>query len=152
MSESTVFSFDRFLSLTGAEFVNYVEPFVNAQSGSIPEGVYDPLQARLSSMDAEHAVYALEICMRLNAGEFVRRAAVFLSHSDAAVCCAAYRVINWLPVTSMPPDVAAEIAATPAVDLFGPDFRSGERIRIGTNEAFIRDLVTKFVPRPGAGM
>jgi hypothetical protein len=87
--------------------------------------------------------------MRLNASEFVHRAITFLSHTDAAVCCAAYNSINRLSPTSMPPDVAAKIATTPTVDLFAPDIRSGERIRIGTNEEFIRDLVTKFTPKAG---
>ena len=144
MNESDVFSHARFLSLTGKEFINYVEPFVNMQAGEIPQAVYSPLQSGLAGMDEEHTVYALEICMRLNASEFVRSAVTFLSHTDAAVCCAAYRAINSLSPTSMPPDVAVEIASTPTVDLFARDIRSGERIHIGTNEVFIRDLVTKY--------
>ncbi len=97
-------------------------------------------------MDDRHAVYALEICMRLNPLEFVYDAIRYLSHTDAAVCCAACRAIQFLSPAMMPRDVVAKIAITPIVDLFANDLRTDERIRIGTNATFIRDLVTKFSP------
>ena len=149
MNESGAFSYDRFLSLAGSELVEYVEPFVNVRVEAIPEAVYEPLRSELADMDDEHAVYALEICMRLNPSEFVRRAITFLSHPDAAVCCAAYNSINSLPPPLMSADLVARVAATPTVDLFAPDLRSGDRIRIGTNEGFIRDLVAKFAQKAG---
>lgn len=144
MNESGVLSHDRFLSLAGSELVEYVEPFVNVQMEAIPEVVYEPLQSRLANMDDEHALYALEICMLLKPSEFVGRAITFLSHPNAAVCCTAYRLINGVPTTLMPSDLAAKVAATPTVDLFAADVRSGDRIRIGTNERFIREIVEKF--------
>jgi hypothetical protein len=147
MNESEVFRLDRLLSLTGGEMVKYVEPFVNERMTAIPELVYEPLQSKLADMDDEHALYALEICMLLKPSEFLLRAITFLSHPDAAVCCAAYNSINGLPQASMPADLVAKVATTPKVDLFAPDLRSGDRIRIGTNEWFIHDLVAKFAQK-----
>jgi hypothetical protein len=144
MNESKVFSHDRFLSLAGCELVKYAEPFLTTQAEAIPGSVYETLQSQLADMDEEHAVYALEICMRLKPSEFVSRAVTFLSHTDAAVCSTAYRLINSLPPNLIPADLVEKIAATPTVALFAPDVRSGERIRIGTNEEFIRDLVSRF--------
>jgi hypothetical protein len=147
---SASFSYDRFLSLTGSELVSYVEPFLTTQSEAIPEAVYDLLQPKFADLDNEHTVYALEICMLLKPSEFVRCAITFLSHPDAAVCCAAYNSINSLPPALMPADLVAKVATTPTVDLFAPDLRSSDRIRIGTNEGFIHDLVAKFAQKTEA--
>jgi len=144
MNESASFDCDRFLSLGGSELVGYVEPFVNIRIDAIPESAYGVLQAALDGLDEVHTVYALEICMLLKPSEFAHQAAAFLSHTDAAVCCAACNSMNRLPPSLMPADLVQKIAATPTVDLFTTDLHSGERIRIGTNEEFIRDLVAKF--------
>jgi hypothetical protein len=144
MNESTAFNYDRFLSLAGCELVDYVEPFLTTKTNAIPESVYDPLQARLTGLDEYHAVYALEICMLLKPREFISHVVGFLSHHDSSVCCTAYRLIKAIQPTLMPTSLVAKIAATPTVDLFTSDLRSGDRIRIGTNEEFIRDLVKSF--------
>jgi len=147
LNEPQTFRVDRFLSLTGQEFINYVEPFVNMQAGLMPQDVYEPLRSELARMDDAHVVYTIEICMRLNPLDFVDDAVNYLSHTDAAVCCAAYNSINSFSSTSMRHDVVAKIAATPIVDLFTNDVRTGEWIRIGTNAVFIRDLLAKFTPK-----
>jgi hypothetical protein len=143
MKDLPLFSFDRFLALAGSELVNYVEPYVNTHAYAIPEAVYDPLQSGLATFDVEHTVYALEICMLLKPREFVSCAVGFLSHSDSSVCCTAYRVLSSLPREMISIDLARKIAATPRVDLFDPHW-SGKRIRIGTNEEFIRGLAAKL--------
>jgi hypothetical protein len=144
MNKLNIFNYGHFLSLTGYELVKYVEPFLTMQREAIPESVYEPLQSTLAHMDNEHALYALEMCMLLKPSAFARRLITFLSHSDAAVCTTAYRLINGLSPDLMPADLVAKIVATPTVDLFAPDVRTGDRIRIGTNEVFIRDLVAKW--------
>ena len=144
MNESAFFSCERFLSLTGGELVNYVEPFVTIQSDAIPESVYDSLQPRLAVLDNEHTVYALEICMLLKPRAFISRVVGFLSHDDSSVCSTAYRLIKTIHPSLMSADLVAEVADTPTVDLFASDVRSGNRIRIGTNEEFICDLVKSF--------
>jgi hypothetical protein len=147
MNVSASFSCDRFLSLAGSELVSYVEPFVTTQSAAIPESVYESLQPKLPVLDNEHTVYALEICMMLKPSVFISHVVGFLSHNDSSVCCAAYRLIKSTKPSLMPADLAAAIAKTPTVDLFASDVRSGNRIRIGTNEGFIRDLVESFASK-----
>ena len=144
MNAPAIFNTDRFLSLRDSELVEYVEPFVNTQTQAITESAYDVLAAALDGLDDAHIVYALEICMLLKPSEFANRAVMFLSHTAASVCCAAYNSINRLPPSLMPEDLVQRIAATPIVDLFATDLRSAERIRIGTNEEFIRDLLAKL--------
>jgi len=147
VTQPLVFSYDRFLSLSGCELVDYVEPFVTTRVRAIPESVYDVLRSALTGLDEAHTVYALEICMLLKPREFVRCAVRFLSDSNASVCCTAYRIIKSLPPTSMPAELVREICATPSVDLFASDVCSGDRIHIGTNEEFIRDLIATFAER-----
>jgi len=147
MNESTFFSYERFLSLAGGELVNYVEPFVTTQSEAIPESVYDSLQPGLALLDNEHTVYALEICMLLKPRDFISRVVGFLSHNDSSVCCTAYRLIKSTQPSLIPADLVVEVADTPTVDLFASDVRSGNRIRIGTNEEFIHDLVKSFTQK-----
>lgn len=147
MNESTCFSYDRFLSLAGSELVNYVEPFVTTQADEIPESVYDRLQSGLAGLDEQHTVYALEIGTQLKPGEFVGRVVGFLAHPDSSVCSTAYRLIKSTPPNLLTGSVVEEIAATPTVDLFTSDVRSGSRIRIGTNEEFLRDLVESVVKK-----
>lgn len=144
MIESSTFNYDHFISLAGSDVVKYAEPFVNMRREAIPESVYEQLEAALPNMDELHTVYALEICMILRPQEFVSRAVEFLLHSDAAVCCAAYNSINNLPSALVTADLVAKIAATPVVNLYGPDLHSDKKIPAGTNEAFIRKLVSKF--------
>lgn len=141
MNESSSFSYGRFLSLGGCELVNYVEPFVTKHIDGIPESLYEPLRSRLAGLDKEHIVYALEICMLLRPREFAGCVVGFLSHDDSSVCCTAYRLIKSIQPDLMPPELVQRIAATPTVDLFTSDVRSGNRIRIGTNQEFVRDLV-----------
>jgi hypothetical protein len=150
MSESSVFDCECFGSLTGTALATYAEPFVNSQTGTIPESAYEWLTAHLSALDVEHTVYALALGVRLRPEEFVRRAVAYLADTNAAVCCAAYNALSRLPAIAVPPDVVAAIAATPTVELFAPDFRSGTRARVATNEQFVRDLVAKFARKPCA--
>lgn len=144
MTERFSFNYEHFLSLSGSELVNYVEPFVTTQFDAIPKSVYDALSSSLACQDEEHAVYSLDICMLLRPREFVSRAVKFLSHSDAAVCCAACRVIERMPATLMPADLRGKITAIPIVDLFTTDFHTGNKVRIGTNEELIRGLLAKL--------
>jgi len=146
MNEADIFSLERFLSLAASELVEYAEPFVNVLSSGIPHKIYSELRSRLANMDEMHVIYALEIGMYLNPLEFVHNAVGYLSHTDAAVCCAANRAMHFLSPASVPRDVVAKIIATPIVDLFTNDVRTGERIRIGTNEVFIRDLAVRLTP------
>ncbi len=144
MNESESFSYERFMSLAGSALVSYAEPFVNTRMHAIPESVYDLLVPNLTSLDEEHTVYALEICIALKPSEFANLAVEFLAHSDAAVSSTACRVLQRVPPNLMPADLVRKIASTPIVDLFTRDVRSGNRIRIGTNKEFIRDLVATF--------
>jgi len=140
MKNPAVFDCDYFLSLTGGELFRYAEPFVSTRPGVFPDSVYETLLNRLGMLDGEHTVYAMEICMLINPAGFVDRLVEFLSDEDSAVCCAAYRLFKRVPASLLPAHLMAAVAATPSVDLFAHDVRSGARIRIGTNEAFIRDL------------
>jgi len=143
MTELSQFSLDRFLSLSGQELHDYTETFVNMEKNALPESVYEPLLSKLADFDEEHTVYALEICMLLKPKEFVGRAVRFLSHSDSAVCCAAFRTIERLPASFMTSELLEQIGATPVTDLFTTHIRTGARVRIGTNEDFIRGLLER---------
>ncbi len=143
MREVPQFRLDRFLALSGLELHDYTEPFVNRLQDAIPECVYEPLQSKLADLDEEHTVYALEINMLLNPEEFIERAVQFLSHSDSAVCCTAFRTIERLPAAFMTNDLLEQIRGTPVVDLFTTHVRTGERVRVGTNDQFIHDLLAK---------
>ncbi len=144
MNEVEPFSYERFMSLTGTALVNYAEPFVNTRMHAVPASAYDLLAPNLTIMDEEHTVYALEICMALKPGEFANCVVGFLAHPDVAVSCAAYRLLQSIPRNKMPHDLIRKIGNTPVVDLFGPDLRSANRIRVGTNKEFIRNLVATF--------
>ena len=148
MKESESFSYERFMSLAGSALVSYAEPFVNTRLGTIPESVYDLLVTDLTRMDNEHTVYALEICMALKSSAFASIVVGFLAHADSAVSCTAYRLLKRIPPNLIPADLLSKIAATPVVDLFSADVRTGNRIRIGTNNEFIRDLVATFASTP----
>lgn len=144
MTEISLFNLDHFLSLSGSELSDYAEPFVNIKNGSVPVSVYRPLQARLADLDERHLVYALEICMLLNPQDFVSRVVDFLSHPNASVCCVACNLVRNVSETLVTEELAKKIAATPVVDLFAADVRSGMRIQIGTNEEFVCELTEKF--------
>ena len=141
MKNQTLFSFDRFSSLTGSDLVNYVEPYLSTRPEAIPESVYGQLLSGLATWDEYHVVYAMELCMRSKPEDFVGRAVPFLSHRDASVCCTAYRLIKSLPPSQQPDDLVSEIASVPVVELFRGDPRSGELKKVGTNEAFLLDLL-----------
>ena len=143
MSKS-IFSCEHFLALDGDELIDYAEPFVTTQVDKVPDSVYETLLDRLGGLGDIHTVYTLEICMRIDPKNFVSHAIEFLSHSDSSVCCTACRLIESLPKEFIADDLVKKIAETPIVDLFSLHIRSGERIRIGTNEEFIRTLVTRF--------
>jgi hypothetical protein len=143
MTELSPFLLDRFLSLSGPELRDYAEPFVNTHKDAIRESVYEPLQSKLRDLDEEHTVYALEICMLLKPDQFASRAVQFLSHSDSAVCCTAFRIIERLPSSFIRDHLGEQISGTPVVDLFSTHVRTGDRVRVGTNEEFIRELVAK---------
>jgi hypothetical protein len=144
MSELGSFSYERFISLSGSSLASYTEPFVNTSKHSIPESVFELLFSNLAKLDEEHTVYALEICMALKPSEFASLVVGFLAHPDAAITCTACRLLQTIPPNSMPADLVRKIASTPVVDLFISDFLTGNRIRIGTNKNFIRDLVAKY--------
>lgn len=144
MNESETFSYERFMSLAGSALVSYAEPFVNKRMLAIPESVYELLLSNLTRLDEEHTVYALEICMALKSNEFASIVVGFLAHTDSAVCCTGYNLLKKIPPNLMPADLVRKIAATPEVDLFTHDVRTGNRIRIGTNREFIRDLTATF--------
>jgi hypothetical protein len=141
MSDQSLFSLDRFLSLSGPDLFQYAEPFVSTETALVPESVYDPLRSMLTEMDDRHLVYALEICMLLKPQEFASRAADFLSHVDSAVCCAACRALEHLDADAMTPELVKRITETPIVDLFSVHVRTGERVRVGSNKEFIRHLL-----------
>jgi hypothetical protein len=144
MSDTTSFSYERFMCLSGSPLVNYAEPFVNTAGHAIPESAYGLLLSDLTRLDEEHTVYALEICMALKARQFASVVAGFLAHPASAVSCTAYRLLKRIPRDSMDANLLAKIAATPVIDLFAHDVRNGKQIIVGTNEQFIRDLVTTF--------
>ena len=143
MKNQASFRFDRFSSLKGADLVDYVEPYLATHVEAIPESVYEQLVAGLTYWDEFHLVYAMELGMRRKPCDFARRVVPFLSHHDASVCCAAYRLIKSLPSGREFDDLVPEIMAVPPAELFSTNPITGERIRIGTNEAFLRDLVEK---------
>jgi len=146
MNEQDCFSYDRFISLTGLEHCDYAEPFVTTRPAAIPESAYDPLQAGLAAFDDEHTVYALEICMRLRPSAFIDRVVGHLAHADSSVCCTAYNLLTRVSPSSMPANLAREIANIPVIGLFTADIHTGDRIRIGTNRQFLHDLVERFPP------
>ncbi|WP_146512637.1 hypothetical protein [Thalassoglobus neptunius] len=138
------FCVDKFLALSGAELHEYSEPFVNELHDAIPEAVYESLQSKLQDLDEEHTIYALELNMLLKPNEFVGFAIPYLSHSDSAVCCTAYRTIERQPTSLITNDLCNQIRATPIVDLFSTHVRTGEKVLVGTNEEFIRNLLAKI--------
>jgi len=141
MNESEFFSYERFVSFSGSTLLSYSEPFVNTGRHTVPENVYDLLVADFPRLDEEHTVYALELCMAMKPSEFASIVVGFLAHADAAVSCTAYRLLKRIPPNLMSADLLGKIASTPVVDLFAPDVCDGNRVRIGTNKEFIRDLV-----------
>jgi hypothetical protein len=143
MSE-VLFSCERFLSLDDDKLVRYAEPFVTTQADSVPKSAYELLVSKLDDLGDIHTVYALEICMRIDPQDVVGHVVRFLSHPSSSVCCTACRLIETLPPRSVSADLVRRIAETPIVDLFTSHFRSGERVRVGTNEEFIRVLVARF--------
>jgi hypothetical protein len=144
MNELETFSYERFMSLPGSTVWSYAEPFVNTRMDAIPDSVYDLLVPSLSKLDEAHTVYALEICMALRPSEFAGVVVGFLAHTNSAISCTAFRLLKKIPPTLMPTDLATKIATTPIVDVFTHDVRTGNRIRIGTNKEFIRELVATF--------
>lgn len=148
MNDKDLFNYDRFCSLTGADLINYAEPFVNTRHQAIPNSVYELLRSSLGWLDEAHLVYALEVCMLLKPMDFLAAVVAFLSHQDASVSCTAYRLISKLRAEAIPEYVKEKIAAIPIVDIFGPDLHSGNKTRIGTNQEFIRSLCTQFSHRP----
>ena len=143
MKKICQFCLDEFLALSGAELRDYTEPFVNENREALPESLYEPLQSKLAVLDEEHIVYAIEISMLLRPKEFAGCAVQFLSHSDSAVCCTAFRTIERLPAAYITNELLEQIRATPVTNLFTTHVRTGERVEIGTNEMFIRDLLAK---------
>ena len=148
MSELESFSYERFMSLSGSSLVSYAEPFVNTRTHAIPESVFDLLMSNLTRLDEAHTIYALEICMALKPSEFISVVVGFLANANASISCTAYRLLSKTPPELISADLRSRIAATPVVDLFTSDVRTGTRIRIGTNEEFIRDLVANFSASP----
>lgn len=144
MSDKEAFSYGRFMSLSGSGLVSYAEPFVNTSEYSIQDTEYDLLVANLTRMDNEHIVYALEVCMAANPCKFAMIAVGFLAHPDGAVCCTAFRLLQSAPLELISADLVAKIASTPVVDLFANDLHSENRINVGSNKEFIRDLVARF--------
>jgi hypothetical protein len=144
MKTTPQFSLDKFLELSGSEFRKYAEPFVNVLHDTIPKSVYEPLKSKLQELDIEHTVYALEINMLLKPQEFIEFVIPYLSHSDSAVCCTAFRTIERQPTSLMTNDLCNQIRATPIVDLFSTHVRTGEKVLVGTNEEFIRNLLAKI--------
>jgi hypothetical protein len=147
MNKLELFDYERFISLTGSALVSYAEPFVNTRPDAIPQAVYDLLIRDLPTLDEEHTVYALEICMALKPSEFASTVVGFLAHPDAAICVTAYRLLKRIPPESLRFDLWSRIAATPEIDLFAPDVRTGNLIRVGSNKEFIRDLVATFASK-----
>jgi len=144
MNESESFSYERFMSLAGSTLVSYAEPFVNTRTEAIPKSAYDLLVSNLSRLDEEHTVYALEICMALKPNEFADMVVGFLANANSSVSCTAYNLLKRIPPELRSADLLSSISSTPVVDLFASDVHTGNRIRIGTNKEFIRDLVAKF--------
>jgi len=143
MSKDT-FDCDHFLSLSNGELIDYTEPFVTTQADKVPCSVYETLANKLDELSDTHVVYALEICMRIAPQEFASQAVEFLSHSDPSVNCTAYRVIESLPPEFVSSALVKRIAETPVVDLITSHVRTGERVKIGTNEEVVRELLDKF--------
>lgn len=148
MNQSESFSYERFMSLAGSTLVSYAEPFVNTGTHAIPESAYDLLVSNLTRLDEEHTVYALEICMTMKPNEFASIVVGFLANAHCSVSCTAYNLLKRISPELMPADLRSRIAATPVVDLFTSDVHTGNRIRIGTNKEFIRDLVATFPSTP----
>lgn len=144
MNETSQFCVEKFVALSGTELHEYSEPFVNQLHDAIPESAYELLKSKLPHLDPEHTVYALEINMLLNPKEFIGFAIPYLSHSDSAVCCTAYRTIERQPTSLMTNDLCDQIRATPTVDLFSTHVRTGEKVLVGTNAEFIRNLLAKI--------
>jgi hypothetical protein len=144
MMESSDFSFERFMSLSGSDLVIYAEPYVTTEAESIRKEIYSALASSLADMDETHLVYALEICMKLKPKELIQRATAFLAHPDAAVCSTAFRIVEYIPVNEIPTDVVDNFSSIKVVDLFGPNLRTGERICMGTNETLLRMLLEKL--------
>ena len=149
MKDKVLFSFERFSSLAGSDLVEYVEPYLTIRPEAVPVSVYEQLVSGLADWDEYHLVYALELGMRLDPADFVGRLVPFLSHQDGSVCYAAYRLIKNRPPNETLDDLISEIVSVPVVELFYKDPRSGEPRRIGTNEAFLRDLVGKTTLESG---
>ena len=130
MNISESFDCERFLSLGGSELVAYAEPFVNTRMVNAPESAYDILAPRLGRLDEEHTVYALEICMAIKPSEFVSVVIGFLSNTSSAVCCTAFRVLEWWGSADfITPELVRKIAETPVVDLITRNVRTGEHSR-----------------------
>lgn len=144
MIEVDQFELHHFLSLSGQALSDYSAPLLATRSAATFGSVYELLVSKLTMVDEQHLVYALEICMLLKSEEFIEDVVAFLSHTDASVCCTAYRLLANYPHTLLPNDFVRRIAVVPVVELFAPSCRSDEKVRVGTNAEFLHSLTAKF--------
>jgi hypothetical protein len=148
MNAERAFNYDTFISLEGMDLHHYVDALedaglANATATSSTNSVYDALLSGLPSMNDEHVVYAIEICMRLNPIDFLPQAVQYLAHNDASVCCAACRAIEQLPQGAIPDSIVSQIEGIPVAPLTVKDIPPGKVITIGTNEVFLRAVLAK---------
>jgi hypothetical protein len=141
MNKISQFDFNRFMKLSGNDVTEYTEPYLNIWRPSLPESIYHQLIACLEELDSVHLVYALEICMLLKPESFFQHVISFLSHSDATVFLAAYRLILRHSPGLMNQKIEKQIASTPVTNLYSRHVRTGRMICFGTNEKFIKEMI-----------
>ena len=134
------FDSNLFLSLTGDDHVRDPEPDVNTRPAAIPDSAYDLIRARIGALDDEHTVYALDICMTLRPSDFLPCLVDFLEDDEAAVCCAARRMLKNSPTIPLPPQVQAAIAALSNGQSLHPRCPHGGQDRDGDQRIFSRRL------------
>lgn len=140
-----MFDIRSFLTLSGRELTDYVEPFLVVEVPAITLPVAEAIAVALPSLDEEHLVYALELVMRARPKGFTDHLLTFLTHPQAAVCCTAYRLLSDVSPNSGSAEFPKKLAAVPIVDLYTADVVTGEKRHVGTNAEFLQSLMRKFV-------
>lgn len=133
-----------FLLMHGKELGAYCEEVLSSSAAGVGSTAVHALHDAFPFMDAEHLVYGIEIGMRAAPGVFVSHTIRLLEHVDAAVCSAAFRAIYNSPPEIWTAEMIAQLDAVQLVKLQADLSGLGQIVSVGTNEAFVSRLRSRF--------
>lgn len=123
MKERTHFTYEQFITLSGTELGNYVEPYLNDLSAPVPRDSLQQVLSEMSRYDESHLVYAIELGSVRSPETFAPHIPQYLSHELGSVRCAASRFLEHLPDANLSPEIVVSVRralAGYADDLFSP--------------------------------